>query len=151
MNIKEVIRNHGYNITCVAEQMGITRETLTRNISGNPTYKTMKQIASAIGANVSEFFEDEVTDKQEDFASYIRYKGIHYTADTLDEFLKQVEELKIIAKWKKLIITIIMLVCTVYFVPFYRKSVKFVLKPSKCLDISKHLRNFAADLKTKHY
>lgn len=98
MNIKEVIRKHGYNITCVAEQMGITRETLTRNISGNPTYKTMKQIASAIGANVSEFFEDEVTDKQEDFASYIRYKGIHYTADTLDEFFKQVDELKIISK-----------------------------------------------------
>ena len=58
----------------------------------------MKQIASAIGANVSEFFEDEVTDKQEDFASYIRYKGIHYTADRLDEFLDQVEEIRAISK-----------------------------------------------------
>lgn len=42
-----------------------------------------------------------------------------------------------------------MLVCTVYFVSFYRQSVKFVLKPSKCLAISKLLRTFAADLKTK--
>lgn len=94
MDIKSAIKNHGYNITCVAEQMGITRETLTRNISGNPTYKTMKQIADAIGANVGEFFEDEVKQPKEDFASYIRYRGIHYTADTLDEFLKQVEEIK---------------------------------------------------------
>lgn len=50
---------------------------------------------------------------------------------------------------KKLIIMIIMLVCTVYFVPFYRQSVKFVLKSSKCLAISKLLLKFAADLKTK--
>ena len=50
---------------------------------------------------------------------------------------------------KKLIIMIIMLVCTVYFTPFYRQSVKYTLKQSKCLAISKHLRTFAADLKTK--
>lgn len=50
---------------------------------------------------------------------------------------------------KNKIITIVMLVCTVYFVSFYRQSVKFVLKPSKCLAISKLLRTFAADLKTK--
>lgn len=96
MNIKNAIKKHGYNITNVAEQIGVTRETLTRNISGNPTYKTMKQIASVIGANVGEFFEDEIKQPKEDFASYIRYKGIHYTADTLGEFFKQVEEIKAI-------------------------------------------------------
>lgn len=98
MNIKNTIKNHGYNITSVAEQIGVTRETLTRNISGNPTYKTMKQIADVIGANVGEFFEDEVSKPKEDFASFIRYKGIHYTADSLDEFFRQVEELKAIIK-----------------------------------------------------
>ena len=50
---------------------------------------------------------------------------------------------------KNKIIMIIMLVCTVFFVPFYRQSVKFMLKSRKCLDISKLLRTFAADLKTK--
>ena len=49
---------------------------------------------------------------------------------------------------KKLIIMIIMLVCTVYFTPFYRQSVKYMLKPSKCLAISKLLCTFAADLET---
>lgn len=32
-----------------------------------------------------------------------------------------------------------------------KQIVKFVLKPRKCLAISKLLRTFAADLKTKHY
>lgn len=38
---------------------------------------------------------------------------------------------------------------SLFFVPFYRQSVKYMLKPSKCLSISKLLRTFAADLKTK--
>ena len=33
-----------------------------------------------------------------EFAAFVRYKGIHYTADTLEEFFKQVDELRIIAK-----------------------------------------------------
>lgn len=37
----------------------------------------------------------------------------------------------------------------IFFVPFYRQSVKYMLKPSKCLAIPKLLRTFAADLKTK--
>ena len=98
MNIKEIIKKHGYNITGVAGEMGITRETLTRNISGNPTYKTMRQVADVIGANVGEFFEDEVQTSSEDFAAFVRCNGIHFTADSLDEFNKIVEEVRAIAK-----------------------------------------------------
>ena len=98
MNIKEIIKKHGYNITGVAGEMGITRETLTRNISGNPTYKTMRQIADVIGANVGEFFEDEVQTSSEDFAAFVRCNGIHFTADSLEEFNKIVDEVRAIAK-----------------------------------------------------
>lgn len=55
----------------------------------------LEQMADIIGCKVSELFEEE---SKEDFASYIRYKGVHYTADTLDEFFKQVDELKEVAK-----------------------------------------------------
>ena len=55
----------------------------------------LEQMAEIIGCKVTELFEE---DKKSDFASYIRYKGIHYTADTIDEFLDQVEEIKLIAK-----------------------------------------------------
>lgn len=98
MNIKDTIKKHGFNITGVATEMGITRETLTRNISGNPTYKTMKQVADVIGANVSEFFEDEIKNPKEDFAAFVRYKGIHWTADNLEDWRKLVDEVNTIAK-----------------------------------------------------
>lgn len=96
MDIKRVIKDKGYTIQDVAGMIGVNRVTLTNTISGNPTYRKMKQIADAIGCQVTDFFADE--ENKSDFASYIRYKGIHYTADTLDEFLKQVEEIMAIAK-----------------------------------------------------
>ena len=40
----------------------------------------------------------KVIDDSKEFAAFVRYKGIHYTADTLEEFFRQVDELKIIAK-----------------------------------------------------
>lgn len=96
MNIKQTIKDKGYTIQDVADKIGVNRVTLTNTISGNPTYKKMKQIADAIGCNVTDFFSDEV--ECDDFASYIRYHGIHYTADTLDEFFKQVDAIREVAK-----------------------------------------------------
>ena len=81
-----------------AERAKRSAENLNNGGLAIKTYKTMRQVADVIGANVSEFFEDEVKRPNEDFASYVRYKGIHYTADTLEEFFKQVDELRIIAK-----------------------------------------------------
>lgn len=97
MDIKGKIKEKGFTMIAVAREMGITRETLYANISGNTTYKTMRKVADVIGCDISEFFEDE-EGKKGDFAAFVRYKGIHYTADTLEEFFKQVEELKEIAR-----------------------------------------------------
>ena len=96
MDIKGKIKEKGFSMVSVAKEMGITRETLYANISGNTTYKTMRKVADVIGCKVSEFFEDE--EEKNDFASFIRYKGIHYIADNIEEFMKQVEEIKVIAR-----------------------------------------------------
>ena len=96
MDIKGKIKEKGFSMVSVAKEMGITRETLYANISGNTTYKTMRKVADVIGCKVSEFFEDEETAK--DFVSFFRYKGVHYTSDNIDDFFKQVDELKTIAK-----------------------------------------------------
>ena len=99
MDIKKTIKDKGYTISLVAEKMGINRVTLTNMISGNPTYNTMSRVAEAIGCSVVDFFSDEMTDDDKtDFAAFIRYNGIHYTADTLEEFEKVVEEIKSITK-----------------------------------------------------
>lgn len=93
MDIKGKIKEKGFTMVAVAEQLGITRETLYANISGNTTYRTMRKVAEVIGCKVSDFFEDE-EDTQSDFCSFVRYKGVHFTADSLEEFLHQVEEIK---------------------------------------------------------
>lgn len=96
MDIKKTIKDKGYTISLVAEKMGINRVTLTNMISGNPTYNTMSRVAEAIGCSVVDFFSDERTDNN--FAAFVRYNGIHYTADTLEEFNTIVEEIRSISK-----------------------------------------------------
>ena len=99
MDIKKTIKDKGYTISLVAEKMGINRVTLTNMISGNPTYNTMCRVAEAIGCSVVDFFSDERPDDDKtDFAAFVRYNGIHYTADTLEDFNIIVEELKSITK-----------------------------------------------------
>ena len=59
MDIKKVIKERGYTIEDVAKKMGISRVTLSQNMSRNPTVGTLERIANAINCNVSEFFTDE--------------------------------------------------------------------------------------------
>ena len=59
MDIKKIIKEHGYTIEDVAKKMGISRVTLSQNISRNPTVATLERIANAIGGNVGDFFADE--------------------------------------------------------------------------------------------
>ena len=60
MDVKSVIKEKGWTIERVASEMGITRVTLSQNLSRNPTINTLQRIASVIGCNVGDFFRDEV-------------------------------------------------------------------------------------------
>lgn len=60
MDIKTKIKEKGWTIERVAKEMGITRITLSQNISRNPTVKTLQRIADIIGCNVGDFFMDEI-------------------------------------------------------------------------------------------
>ena len=60
MDVKSVIKQKGYTIEQVAEKMGVTRVTLTQNLSRNPTMNTLQRVADAIGCKVGEFFLDEL-------------------------------------------------------------------------------------------
>ena len=96
LRINEVLKEHGLKQKDLAEKMGIKPISLNQML-GRGTFGVDRlcEMAEIIGCKVTELFEE---DKKSDFASYIRYKGIHYTADTIDEFLKQVEEIRAIAK-----------------------------------------------------
>ena len=65
MDVKSVIKQKGYTIEQVAEKIGVTRVTLTQNLSRNPTINTLQRIAEAIGCKVGDFFLDEFEGKDE--------------------------------------------------------------------------------------
>lgn len=60
MDVKSIIKEKGWTIERVAAEMGITRVTLSQNLSRNPTVNTLQRIADVIGCNVGDFFRDEV-------------------------------------------------------------------------------------------
>ena len=58
MDVKAVIKKHGFTIIEVAKQMGISRVSLSQSISGNPSSRTLRRIADVIGCEVAEFYKD---------------------------------------------------------------------------------------------
>lgn len=52
VNIKRKLREKGGDINSLSEQLGITRQSLHRRLSNNPTLATLQQIADALGCRV---------------------------------------------------------------------------------------------------
>lgn len=95
MKIKEVMKMRGITQEDLAQKMGINRVSVSRLLSNNNDMRlsTLQKFADAIGCNIEDFFTESPADTS-GFASFIRYKGIHYTADSLPEFFRQVDELR---------------------------------------------------------
>lgn len=68
MKIKDVIKKRGFTLEQVAAQMpnsrtngtGISKQTMTQVVNGNPQISTLRSIANIIGCSVGEFFVDEI-------------------------------------------------------------------------------------------
>lgn len=68
MDIKTVIKSHGYTLEKVAAEWRdkkgmpspITKGALSKSINNNPTIATLQGIADVIGCKVGEFFRDEI-------------------------------------------------------------------------------------------
>ena len=96
LRIKECLKAHGMQQKDLAKCMGIEPISLSQMLARKKFgIDRLEQMAEIIGCKVSELFEE---DSNEDFSSFFRYRGIHYTADTLEEFFKQVDELKTITR-----------------------------------------------------
>ncbi len=94
-DIKKAVKQKGYTLKTIAECLDISLPALSQQIKDNTiALRRVQEIADIIGCPLSDLIDDKIND----FASYIRYKGIHYTADNIKEFFKQVEEIKSIAK-----------------------------------------------------
>ena len=104
--LKEILKEKGKTSKEFAEEMGVTAAVISNIVTGRnyPTYDLLEKMADKLGVKMSTLLGEEplkVIDNSKEFAAFVRYKGIHYTADTLDEFFQQVDELKTITKWMK--------------------------------------------------
>lgn len=62
MDIKGVIKAHGFTLIEVADKMGITKGGISQIVNGTPNVKTLRAIAEIIGCKVGDFFADEMTE-----------------------------------------------------------------------------------------
>ena len=56
LRVKEICKAKGIQMQELADELGISRITLTRNINGNPTIATLEAIAKALEVEVAELF-----------------------------------------------------------------------------------------------
>ena len=78
----------------------ISVSALNQHITGNPSVDVLEKISLALDVPIWQLFispEDAAGEDSSDFCAFIRWKGIHYTADTEDEFWRIVEELRTMA------------------------------------------------------
>lgn len=57
LRVKEICKEKGSTIQELADNMEMKRESLSRAINGNPTLETLEKIATALGVNISELFD----------------------------------------------------------------------------------------------
>ena len=48
LRVKEITKSKGLTMQQLSEKLGDTRDTLTRNVNGNPTIETLSKIATAL-------------------------------------------------------------------------------------------------------
>ena len=102
IHLKDILKEQKKTAKWLAGELGVTEVAISNIVRGKnyPTYDLLDKMASVLNVNISTLLGEEplrVVDNTKEFASYIRYRGIHYTADTIEEFMQQVDELRAIA------------------------------------------------------
>lgn len=95
----------GFTNVSLGEKMGVSKQAVGQMLKAESlTTASLEKIAIALDVPMWQLFaspEEVANTPQEtntDFAAFVRYKGIHYTADTLEEFNIIVEEIKSISR-----------------------------------------------------
>ena len=92
--IEEVIKEHGYTITSLAEKIGTSKQNLFAKLK-SPSYPTLIEIATALNVPMWQLFAspEEVAGSGE-FVAFIKDGRETYHANNLSELEKIVQEIK---------------------------------------------------------
>lgn len=66
LRIKEIAKEKGISMEEIANQLGINRVTLSRNINGNPTLSTIQKIAEVLDVDVKDLLISTKQKKEKD-------------------------------------------------------------------------------------
>lgn len=98
LRIKECLKEYNMKQAELAEKMGIKPISLSQMLARKKFgIDRLEEMAGIIGCEVAELFAEK-QGKRNDFAAYVRYNGIHWNADNIEEFNKIVEEVNLIGK-----------------------------------------------------
>ena len=89
LRVKELCKERGMLMENLAQILGVTRITLTRNINGNPTMETLQKIASALNVQVWELFTASTTGE---INGFVEYRGTIYKIQSRED-LQQLNDL----------------------------------------------------------
>lgn len=56
LRVKEITKSKGLTMQQLSEKLGVTRDTLTRNVNGNPTIETLSKISTALEVPIWQLF-----------------------------------------------------------------------------------------------
>ena len=84
LRVKELLKERGMMMKDFAEQIGISRETLTRALQGNPQYSTLKTIADGLGLSVRDLFKPR--EEEQTLQGVVSYKGEVYVIRSKTDF-----------------------------------------------------------------
>ena len=62
LRVKEICKSKGLTMAQLAEMLGIGKDTISRNVNGNPTLETLEKIATTLGVSVSDLFDEPAND-----------------------------------------------------------------------------------------
>lgn len=72
--IDDIIKDKGMTLQEVADKLGVARNTLYRQMNGNPTVETVQKIADVLGVHISELFRGSYS-PDNDFVAMISHEG----------------------------------------------------------------------------
>lgn len=98
MDIKKVIKEHGWTLERLASEMtnkrenkkGITQSSLSQLLNGCTPLDRLQEIADIIGVSVSELVRDSDTA----LTALISHRGDFYKADTIEELESITQKIK---------------------------------------------------------
>ena len=116
--IEDKITEKGLNKATIAKEMGMSKQSFNAFLkSDNPTLQKLRALSIVLGVTITSLIDEEseedIKKRSQEIVAFVRYKGIHYTADSLEEFNTIVEEIRSITNNKKTM-TQILIICGVF-------------------------------------